>query len=105
VQSISFKVVELSANEQAFFCFCYCFLHNFSLFFHVRGEREGTIDAHSDRSSHILKCLLLFVLFAFVSSFAIDILVKLLPMPKAPLPCYLRICHIRMRGPFIDATV
>jgi len=105
VQSISFKVVELSANEQAFFVFAIVFCTISLFFFHVRGEREGTIDAHSDRSSHILKCLLLFFLFAFVSSFAIDILVKLLPMPKAPLPCYLRICHIRMRGPFIDATV
>jgi hypothetical protein len=90
------EVVELAQIVNAFLCFVDCC--TFSLFvLDVRGEREGT-NALSDRSSHILNLPPAFFVFAFVSSFVIDYLVKLLLMlkPSTPLSS-VRICHTKMR--------
>lgn len=77
---------------------------HFLFVFDVRGEREGT-NALSDHSSHILNLPPAFFVFAFVSSFAIDYLVKLLLMPKASTPLSsVRICHTRMRRSSIGET-
>jgi len=68
-------------------------------------EREGTNDALSDRSSHILNLPPALFVFLFVSSFAYDCLVKLLLMPKASIPLSsVRICHTKMRRSFIVET-
>jgi hypothetical protein len=103
VQSMVFEVVELAQNVHAFILFWW-FLHIFSLVLDVRGEREGT-NALSDRSSHILNLPPAFFVFAFVSSFVIDYLVKLLLMPKASTPLSsVRICHTKMRRSSIVET-
>jgi hypothetical protein len=91
------------------FCFVVFFLHNFSLCFRMCGEREKVQQTRVRFliALHTFEfCLRIFLVFAFVSSFANDdYLVKLLPMPKASTPfSSVGTCHIKMRRSFIVET-